>query len=168
VKFVNLNYQFKLHVWDVANVSNPERMVTTMSNSSRIEKATRDHVGATLTSEQITELVKISNPEWKGGVYPSDAAGKRQEDGTITFRGKVAYGDLVLEYLKENSFKVLPTEQIVRRPSNKKVVEKKEVAPPAPVAPTPEAAKKNGHKKQSRSIPVATKQKANDRHAARS
>src|ERR1017187_8666041 len=31
-----------------------------MSNSSRIEAATRKHVGATLTNEQIVELVKVS------------------------------------------------------------------------------------------------------------
>src|SRR5690348_13643704 len=116
-----------------------------MSNSARIEAATRQHVGATLTNDQIVELVKISAPDWKGGVYPSDAAGKRQEDGTITHRGKVMYGDLVLEYLNKNSFKVLATEQIVRRPVSAK--EKKVVATPAPapvVAPAPtkvEAAK---------------------------
>ena len=80
-----------------------------MSNSSRIEAATRQHVGATLTAEQVTELVRLSDPNWKGGVYPSDAAGKRLEDGTLTFRGKAAYGDLVLEYLGANSFKVLAT-----------------------------------------------------------
>ena len=85
------------------------------SNSNRIETATRQHVGATLTSAQITELVKLSYPDWKGGVYPSDCAGKRQEDGTLTHRGKTAYGDLVLEYVGENNFKVLPTEQIIRR-----------------------------------------------------
>jgi hypothetical protein len=43
------------------------------SNSNRIEAATRQHVGATLTSAQITELVRLSDPSWKGGVYPSAA-----------------------------------------------------------------------------------------------
>jgi hypothetical protein len=42
-----------------------------MSNSSRIENATRQHVGATLTSAQITDLVHAADPNWKGGVYPS-------------------------------------------------------------------------------------------------
>src|SRR5580704_19297132 len=91
-------------------------MEITMSNSQRIEAATRQHVNAVLTNDQIVELVKVTSHDWKGGVYPSDAAGKRLEDGTITHRGKVAYGDLVLIYENKNSFKVLPTEQIVRRP----------------------------------------------------
>lgn len=91
------------------------------SNSNRIETATRQHVGATLTSAQITELVKLSYPDWKGGVYPSDCAGKRQEDGMLTHRGKTDYGDLVLEYVGENNFKVLPTEQIIRRKTPKPV-----------------------------------------------
>ena len=154
-----------------------------MSNSSRIEAATRDHVGAVLTGAQIVELVKVSDPEWKGGVYPSDAAGKLLDDGTITFRGKVAYGDLVLLHLAENSFKVLSTEQIVRRPSNKKgAPEKKEVTPvaapvAAPVAPAPEAkteakpeaapvvAKKKAAKTASQ-IPVAPRKKGADARAS--
>jgi hypothetical protein len=148
-------------------------MEITMSNSSRIETATRQHVGAVLTSQMIAELVKVSFPDWKGGVYPSDAAGKRLEDGTLTHRGKVAYGDLVLEYLAENSFKVLPTADIVRRPtSRKKAAATLAMATPAaatsPVpVPTPtEAPKATGKKagkKASKSAsvpPVATKQKA--------
>jgi len=139
-----------------------------MSNSSRIETATRQHVGAVLTSQMIAELVKVSFPDWKGGVYPSDAAGKRQDDGTLTHRGKVAYGDLVLEYLAENSFKVLPTEQIVRRPtSRKKAAATVAVATPTVPVPTPtEAPKATGKKagkKASKSAsvpPVAPKQKA--------
>jgi hypothetical protein len=147
-----------------------------MSNSQRIEAATRQHVNAVLTNDQIVELVKVTSPDWKGGVYPSDAAGQRQEDGTITHRGKVAYGDLVLEYLTKNSFKVLPTEQIVRRPvaaKKAKVVaapEKKVVAStPTPVAAKAEpviAAKGKPASKAASSIPVATKQKANLRQAA--
>jgi hypothetical protein len=147
-----------------------------MSNSQRIEAATRQHVGATLTNDQIIELVKVTSPDWKGGVYPSDAAGQRQEDGTITHRGKVAYGDLVLEYLTKNSFKVLPTDQIVRRPvAPKKVkVVSAPVVTPAPTSvPTPVAAKAEPvvaakgkpASKAASSIPVATKQKANLRHA---
>src|SRR5579862_1903407 len=101
-----------------------------MSNSSRIEAATRQHVGAVLTSEQIVELVKISDPNWKGGVYPSDAAYKR-EGTTLVPRGKTAYGDGVLEYLGSNSFKVLATEEIVRRPGSKKAA-----APAAATVPT--------------------------------
>lgn len=140
-----------------------------MSNSSRIEAATRQHVGATLTSEQITELVHLSDPNWKGGVYPSDAAGKRQEDGTITYRGKTAYGDLVLEYLGSNSFKVLPNNEIVRRPGSKKPAE----AAPAPVAasvPVPVAATpvKKGKKKATKSAsstPVPPKTAKADKHA---
>jgi hypothetical protein len=107
-----------------------------MSNSSRIEVATRQHVGAVLTAEQIVELVKLSDPTSTKGIYPSDVAGKRLEDGTLTFRGKVAYGDLVLEYMGANSFKVLATEQIVRKPTSKK--EKK----PAIAASTPVIAAK--------------------------
>ena len=101
-----------------------------MSNSARIEAASRQHVGATLTSEQIVELVKVSDPNWKGGVYPSDAAYVRTPEGLVP-RGKTAYGDGVLEYLGANAFKVLETEEIVRRPSTRK---------PAAVAATPVAA----------------------------
>ena len=53
------------------------------SNSSRIEKATRQHVGATLTSEQIHELVKLADPTSTKGVYPSDCAYKRDEAGKL-------------------------------------------------------------------------------------
>src|SRR6476660_2371738 len=109
------------------------------SNSSRIEQATRQHVGAVLTTEMIHELVKASEPEWKGGVYPSDCAYKRQEDGTLVPRGKTAYGDGVLEYLAENSFKVLATSDIVRRKPAKAVAStpapaSSPVAATAPVA----------------------------------
>ena len=142
-----------------------------MSNSSRIEAATRSHVGATLTSEQLVELVKVADPTSTKGIYPSDCAGKRLEDGSLTFRGKVAYGDLVLEYMGPNSFKVLPTEQIVRKPTNKKTKTVIPVAAPviavavpaiassAPVA----ASNGNGKKKASKSAskqPVAPKKKA--------
>jgi hypothetical protein len=134
-------------------------------NSSRIEAATRQHVGATLTSEQIVELVHVSNPEWKGGVYPSDAAGKRLEDGIITFRGKTAYGDLVLEYLGSNSFKVLPTEQIVRRPGSGKKVAPAPVPVPVP-APEKKPVTKKVAKKTAKASqpPVIAKQKARDTH----
>jgi len=131
-----------------------------MSNSSRIEAATRQHVGAVLTNEQIAELVKVANPDWKGGIYPSDCAYTRTADGLVP-RGKVAYGDGVLEYLAENSFKVLPTDQIVRRPSNKKVA----VAAPAPAVAAPVKAEAKpvvtDKKKTAKSIkpPVAPKQK---------
>jgi hypothetical protein len=131
------------------------------SNSQRIETATRQHVRATLTSAQIAELVKLSYPDWKGGVYPSDCAGKRQEDGTLAHRGKVAYGDLVLEYVGENNFKVLPTEQIVRRFGSAK----KQLAA---ATPAPEASKPAGKKaaKAASKPPVIAKQKANDRHVS--
>jgi hypothetical protein len=135
-----------------------------MSNSSRIEVATRQHVGATLTAEQIVELVKMSNPEWKGGVYPSDAAYQRTPEG-LKPRGKTAYGDGVLEYLGANSFKVLATDQIVRRPGSAKTA-----AAPAPVpvpAKTDATPVKKGKKKASKSSsqpPVIAKQKANDKH----
>jgi len=98
-----------------------------MSNSSRIETATRQHVGAVLTSKMIAELVKVSFPEFAGGVYPSDAAWKRGEDGQLVCRGKVAYGDAILEYLADNSFKVLGDAEIVRMP-------RKRVAKAAPAA----------------------------------
>jgi hypothetical protein len=154
-----------------------------MSNSSRIEAATRDHVGATLTNDQIVDLVKVAFPDWKGGVYASDAAYKRTPEG-LQPRGKTAYGDGVLEYLAENSFKVLPTEQIVRRPSTKKVAAPKaeakaeikteakpEVAPvvaaTAEVVAKPTATEKKASKKQPASQPpVPTKSKARDRHVA--
>jgi hypothetical protein len=140
-----------------------------MSNSSRIEAATRQHVGATLTSEQIVELVKVADPNWKGGVYPSDAAYTRTPEGLVP-RGKTAYGDGVLEYLGANSFKVLPTNEIVRRPGGKKpaaaAVPVVAAAPaPAPVASTPAAVAEKKGKKASGSasqIPVATKQKAKE------
>lgn len=85
-----------------------------MSNDSRIEFATRDYVGATLTGEQIALLVKKTSPNWNGGVYPSDVAYMRTSAGLVP-RGKTAYGDGVLEYIGSNAFKVLPTEQIVRK-----------------------------------------------------
>ena len=137
-----------------------------MSNSSRIEAATRQHVGATLTAAQIAELVKLSDPTSTKGVYPSDCAYKRDDSGKLVPRGKTAYGDGVLEYMGENNFKVLPTEQIVRR---KPLVTKKEETP-APVAAKPvEKKEKKAEKKavkSSSSIPVATKQKANLAHQA--
>lgn len=132
-----------------------------MSNSSRIEKATRDHVGAVLTGAQVIELVKVSQPDWKGGVYPSDAAGKLMEDGTITFRGKVAYGDLVLLYLAENSFKVLADKDIIRRPSSKKPAVKTEAKTEvAPVAAAPVVVEAKKSAKSASKPPVAPKSKA--------
>jgi hypothetical protein len=145
-----------------------------MSNSSRIEVATRQHVGATLTNEQIVELVKISNPEWKGGVYPSDAAYKREGDALVP-RGKTAYGDGVLEYLGENAFKVLADKDIVRRPtSKKKATPAPAVAPvvvpaTAPVAAAPVPAKAKGKGKPTAKAsqpPVAPKSKARDAHVS--
>ncbi len=100
-----------------------------MSNSSRIEAATRQHVGAVLTSEQIVELVKLADPSNTKGVYPSDVAYKRTPEGLVP-RGKTAYGDGVLEFVGPNSYKVLATEEIIRR---------KTPAPtPAPPAPAEE------------------------------
>jgi hypothetical protein len=136
-----------------------------MSNSGRIEQATRQHVGAVLTAEQIAALVKLSDPTSSKGVYPSDCAGKRQEDGRLTFRGKQFYGDLVLEYLGPNSYKVLPTEQIVRR---KPLVVTKTEAAPAVAAKTeakPTASKPAGKKRSTSTSdakpPVTPKSKAN-------
>jgi len=138
-----------------------------MSNSSRIEAATRGHIGAVLTNDMIVELVKLADPTNTKGVYPSDVAYKRTPEGLVP-RGKTAYGDGVLEYLAENSFKVLPTAEIVRR--------KKSAAPaPAPVAATPapapapasvgkaKAKKPTGKASQP---PVIAKSKGADRHAA--
>jgi hypothetical protein len=138
-----------------------------MSNSSRIEAATRNHVGATLTNEQIVELVKVSDPNLKGGVYPSDAAGKRQEDGTLTHRGAMMYGDLVLEMMGKNSFKVLPTTEIVRRPVSKKapaVAKAAKAAEPVAAAPAPVVEKKKGKKAAGSASqpPVAPKSKAKE------
>ncbi len=116
------------------------------SNSNRIEAATRQHVGATLTSAQITELVRLSDPSWKGGVYPSDCAYVRTDEGLVP-RGKTAYRDGVLEYVSENNFKVLPTEQIVRRKTPKPVAATKTAAAAAPAeVKKPEAGKKKSGK----------------------
>jgi hypothetical protein len=90
-----------------------------MSNSSRIEQATRQHVGAILTSKMIVELVKVAFPDYSGGVYPSDSAYKRDADGVLQARGKTAYGDGILEFLAENSFKVLSDAEIVRKPTKR-------------------------------------------------
>jgi hypothetical protein len=143
-------------------------MEITMSNSQRIEAATRQHVGATLTNDQIVELVKVTFPDWKGGIYASDCAYKRDEAGKLIPRGKVAYGDGVLEYLGENSFKVLPTEQIVRRPGGKKAApaEAKPAvkAEAAPVATT--GKKKAAKSRTSLKPPVVAKQKARDTHVS--
>jgi hypothetical protein len=141
----------------------------TMSNSSRIEAATRGHIGAVLTSDQIHELVKLSDPTSTKGVYPSDCAGKRLEDGTIVHRGKVQYGDLVLEYLKENSFKVLPTEQIVRLPGRKPAKAASTVPAPTPTPIEVPVKKPKKGKKASKSasrIPVAPNKKANHTHVS--
>jgi hypothetical protein len=117
-----------------------------MSNSSRIEAATRQHVGAVFTSEQVTELVRLSNPEWKGGIYPSGSAYTRTPEG-LKPRGKTAYGDGILEYLGSSSFKVLSNEEIVRRPGSGKT----QAAAPAPVPAAPVAAtEKKGKKKASK------------------
>jgi hypothetical protein len=89
--------------------------VVKFANDFRIEKATREYVGATLTGEQIGLLVKKAFPGWNGGVYASDCAGMK-DGNTFTFRGKTQYNDLVLEYLGPNTFKVLPDESIVRKP----------------------------------------------------
>ncbi len=130
-----------------------------MSNSSRIEQATRQHVGAVLTSKMIVELVKVAFPDYTGGVYPSDSAYKRDADGVLAPRGKVAYGDGVLEFLAENSFKVLATEDIVRKPTKrvaKPVVAATAVEVPAAPAVAPVAEAK----------PVASKKKKSKKQAA--
>lgn len=137
-----------------------------MSNSSRIEAATRQHVGAILTSEQIVELVKLADPNWKGGVYPSDAAYTRTPEGLVP-RGKTAYGDGILEYLAPNSFKVLKTEEIIRRPGGR-VKKPAVVEAPAPVVAveTKKAVSKKKAAKAASKPPVAPKSKGADRHAA--
>jgi hypothetical protein len=138
-----------------------------MSNSSRIEAATRKHVGATLTNEQIVELVKVSDPSNTKGVYPSDVAYKRV-DGVLVPRGASAYGDGILEYLGENSFKVLGDKEIVRRPTKAKA----KVAAPKPTEPVvaapaaPAAGKKARAKATPAKPPVATKRATADRHAS--
>ena len=140
-----------------------------MSNSSRIEAATRGHVGAILTSEQIVELVKMSDPNWKGGIYPSDAAYNRTSEG-LKPRGKVAYGDGVLEYLGANSFKVLKTEEIVRRPTTRKSAPAPEPAKVETAKPTSAkkeaAGKKEAVKAAQSKPPVIAKQKAAERRAS--
>jgi hypothetical protein len=120
MKLVTNTSLCKIAAWIGQISPRPQEITMSESNSSRIEKATRQHVGATLTSEQIHELVKLADPTSTKGAYPSDAAYKRDEAGKLIPRGKMAYGDGVLEYLGPNSFKVLPTEQIVRRPGSAK------------------------------------------------
>jgi len=140
-----------------------------MSNSSRIEVATRQHVGATLTNEQIAELVKLSFPDWKGGIYPSDCAYTRQGDG-LAPRGKTAYGDGVLEYLGENSFKVLATEQIIRRPGGRKAPAKVEATPEVKPVAAPAVTgkkKKAGKAQTSLKPPVIAKPKAREAQLSR-
>jgi hypothetical protein len=105
--------------------------------------------------------VKLSDPTSSKGVYPSDCAYKRDESGNLVPRGKTAYGDGVLEYVSENNFKVLPTDQIVRR---KPLIVKKDAAPVPTPAPTPAAKAATGKKKAAKSSsqpPSATKSKAN-------
>ena len=137
-----------------------------MSNSSRIEAATRSHVGATLTNEQIVELVKVSDPSNTKGVYPSDVAYKRV-DGVLVPRGASAYGDGILEYLGENSFKVLGDKEIVRRPTKAKVSAPKPTEPVVAATPaTPAAGKKARAKATPAKPPVATKRATADRHAS--
>ena len=132
-----------------------------MSKSSRIETATRSMVGAVLTSKMVVDAVKLAFPDYTGGVYPSDSAYKRDADGVLTPRGKTAYGDAILEFLAENSFKVLGDAEIVRKPTKRvakpvaaaapEVPASPAVAPavaPAPVAATPEPAKAVASKKK--------------------
>ena len=102
------------------------------TNSSRIETATRTMIGAVLTSKMVVDAVRLAFPDYTGGVYPSDSAYKRDADGVLAPRGKVAYGDGVLEFLAENSFKVLADEDIVRKPT-------KRVAKPAATVDVPAA-----------------------------
>jgi hypothetical protein len=87
-------------------------------NSSRIEAATRDFVGAILTGKEITRLVQKMFPESTQGTYAGDAAYApvvRDGKKVLEPRGSSAYGDGVLQYMGSDSFKVLPTDQIVRR-----------------------------------------------------
>ena len=124
-----------------------------MSNSSRIEQATRSMVGAVLTSKMVVDAVRLAFPGDKSGVYPSDAAYVRT-DGVLVPRGKVAYGDGILEYLASNSFKVLPTEEIVRMP-RKRTPKAAPVAavetPAAPVVAAREPAQKKSKKNKKNS-----------------
>src|SRR5450755_2567877 len=120
-----------------------------MSNSSRIEQATRQHVGAVLTSKMVVDAVRLAFPDDKSGVYPSDAAYVRT-DGILVPRGKVAYGDGILEYLADNSFKVLGDAEIVRMP-RKRAAKPAAAAtvetPAAPAVAAPEQAQKKAKSK---------------------
>ena len=127
---------------------------TVMSNSSRIEAATRQMVGAILTSKQVQDAVKLAFPEDGKGVYPSDCAWKRDAEGVLQPRGKVAYGDSILEFLAENSFKVLSDQEIVRMPRKRvaKPAPAATVEPPtAPVVAAPEPALKSKAKSKKKS-----------------
>src|SRR5450432_2422920 len=124
-------------------IKSNERMVTNMSsNSARIEQATRSMIGAVLTAKMVVDAVRLAFPDDKSGVYPSDSAYVRT-DGVLVPRGKVAYGDGVLEYLAANSFKVLADNEIVRMP-RKRVAKTVAATPPevpaAPVVAAPEPA----------------------------
>ena len=122
-----------------------------MSNSSRIEVATRGMIGAVLTAKMVVDAVRLAFPDDKSGVYPSDAAWKRGEDGQLVCRGTVPYGDAVLEYLAANSFKVLADAEIIRMP-RKRVAKAAPVAavetPAAPVVAAPEPAQKKSKLKK--------------------
>jgi hypothetical protein len=144
-----------------------------MSNSARCEAATANKVNEVMNNETIIGLVKTAFPDFKGGVYPSDCAYKRDAEGKLVARGKTAYGDGVFECLGENSFKRLPTDQVVRRPSTRKTAVAPPATPetPAPVAAAPApAATPAGKKKAAKATPAkppaAPKQKANHRQAA--
>jgi hypothetical protein len=89
----------------------------TMTNSQRIEQATRNFVGATLSGEEIAHLVKKAFPDNTAGIYPSDCAYTKTSAGFVP-RGKSAYGDGVLQYMGSDQFKVLPTDAIVRKPTS--------------------------------------------------
>jgi len=114
--------------------SNETDGYTVMSNSSRIEQATRSMVGAVLTSKMVVDAVRLAFPDDKSGVYPSDAAYVRT-DGILVPRGKVAYGDGILEYLAANSFKVLGDAEIVRMPRKRAAKPAAATPPEVPAAP---------------------------------
>src|SRR5450755_209263 len=123
-----------------------------MSNSSRIEQATRQHVGAVLTSKMVVDAVRLAFPDDKSGVYPSDAAYVRT-DGILVPRGKVAYGDGILEYLADNSFKVLGDTEIVRMPRKRAAKPAAAAAVETPVTPavaTPEPSLKKSKLKKNK------------------
>jgi len=90
-----------------------------LSNSQRIEAATRTLVGKELSAKAIELAVKATFPGLTVGVYVGDAA-YTEKNGKIVPRTNTQAGDTdkndgVLVALSNGKYRVLPTEKIVRK-----------------------------------------------------